>query len=143
MARHIIPAQDETNISLGRMIKENSYERDKKEIRVDNVVIDLVKKDNGKILIAEVKKSSSFQDSAKKQLLYYLYLLKTKGVIAKGELLFPKEKKRIKVELTEDIEKELLSTITEIEKIIELDSPPRLQKTRFCPKCGYKELCWA
>ena len=132
MARHLIPAQDDTNIAIGRLIKEDTYEREKKEVRIDNIVMDLVKKENNQILVGEVKKSSKFLKGAKMQLLYYLYYLKTKGIVAKGELLFPKEKERIEVELTEDNEKELQTAITEIEKIMLSDKPPELKKIKFC-----------
>jgi len=44
------------------------------------------------------------------QLCYYLYVLRDYGIEAEGELLFPKEKKREKVVLTDEIIKELEST---------------------------------
>ncbi len=143
MARHIVPEQDDTNIALGRLIKDESYAREKKEIRIENMVIDLIKKDNQEIVVCEVKKSSKYIESAKIQLLYYLYLLKQKGINIKGELLFPKEKKKISLELTTEIIILLEKTISAIEELINKATPPQRKKIIFCRKCGYKELCYS
>lgn len=143
MSRHIVPEQDETNIALGRLISEESYKREKKEIRFENMVVDLIKKENNEVVICEVKKSSKYLQSAKMQLSYYLYELKQKGLLLKGELLFPKEKTKVSIELSEDIEKELQETIKNINNIINEEIPPKLIKINYCKKCGYKELCFS
>ncbi len=77
------------------------------------------------------------------QLLFYLYKLKKAGILAKGELLIPKEKKKFEVELTPLAEKELLQAIDDIKKIIELPDPPKPLPTKFCKKCSYYEFCFA
>ncbi len=143
MARHIVPEQDDTNVALGRLIKEESYSREKKEIRVENMVIDLIKKEKEGLVVCEVKKSSKYLQSAKMQLLYYLYQLKQKGLIVKGELLFPKEKEKISVELTEEFETEIENTINKIQELISKEDPPTLKKNTFCKRCAYRELCYA
>jgi CRISPR-associated exonuclease Cas4 len=143
MARYIVPEQDNTNIALGRLVNEESYSREKKEVRIENIVIDIIKKENEEIIVGEVKKSSRYKESARMQLLYYLYILKQKGLNLKGELLFPKEREKITVELKESDEIKLLEDIQNIEKLIKQGSPPKLVKTRFCAKCGYRELCFA
>jgi len=143
MARYIVPEQDNTNIALGRLVKEETYTREKKEIRVENVVIDIIKKENQEIVVGEVKKSSRYKESARMQLLYYLYVLKQKGLNLRGELLFPKEKEKFIVELRESDEKKLLEDIESIERLIQKENPPELIKTRYCAKCGYRELCFA
>lgn len=45
--------------------------------------------------------------SAKMQLLYYLDTLRQMGMDAKGELLFPEERKKESVEWTEEAKQEL------------------------------------
>jgi len=112
-------------------------------VRIENIVIDLLRRDDEDVVIGEVKKSSRYELSAKMQVAYYLLRLKRLGVIAKGELLFPKERKRIKLELTPELEEELEKALNEIEEIIKLEKPPSAKRNRFCSKCAYKEFCWA
>lgn len=105
--------------------------------------IDLIKKEGENILIGEVKKSSRFEKPSIMQLSFYLLKLKENGVNAKGEILIPKERRKISVELTNDLETELKQTISEIEKIIaEVRIPPK-EKIRFCTHCAYREFCWS
>ncbi len=105
--------------------------------------LDLLKSEGKHIVIGEVKKSSRFLNSAEMQLLFYLYRLKEQGIEAIGELLIPKEKKRLKVELTPEREKEVKDAIIKIQEIISLDKPPTAVKCRFCSPCAYREFCWA
>ena len=143
MARNIVPDQDNSFIELGRFINESTYQRDKKQIHLENVVIDLTRLDNEKIVVGEVKKSSRAKEAARMQLCYYLYVLRDYGIEAEGELLFPKEKKKEKVILTDEIVKELESTIKEIRAIVSQALPPPAVKIRYCANCAYNEFCWS
>ncbi len=118
MAHEIDASQDNVFLELGRLVSEESYSREKKEIDIGNMKIDLLKRDGKKLVIGEVKKSSRFLKSATMQLAFYLYRLKEQGVEAEGELLIPKEKKRIPVALGEETEEELEEAISEISQII-------------------------
>ncbi|QSZ27551.1 CRISPR-associated protein Cas4 [Aceticella autotrophica] len=141
MAHQIIPDQEHPFIEMGRIIDDNSYDRDKKKLHFENVVIDLVRSDKDNFLVGEVKKSSKAEKSAKMQLLFYLYRLKQSGIIAKGQLFFPEERKRINVELTETNEKEILNAINEITDIIDREKAPDFVKIPYCKNCGYREFC--
>ena len=143
MSRQLTPWQDNPFIEIGRLISEESYKRDKKEIHLENIVIDLLKTEGKDVIIGEVKKSSRFEKSAKMQLAYYLFRLKQLGISATGHLLFPKEKKKIIVTLTPEIESELKQAQESIKSIISTDMPPPAHKIKFCTKCGYKEFCWS
>lgn len=143
MSRHLEPDQENPFIEIGRLISEETYKKDRKEIYLDNMVIDLLKREGEEIIIGEVKKSSKYEKAAKMQLAYYLWRLSTFGIKARGELLFPKEKKRLIVELNDDLIQELGETIKKIKEIIAQEIPPALQMSKFCKKCGYQELCWA
>jgi len=143
MSRQLEPAQENPFIELGRLISEETYQRDKKQIRLENMVIDLLRREEQEVIIGEVKKSSRFQKSALMQLAFYLKRLKEHGIEAKGQLLFPKEKKKLQVELTADMEQELQRAETAIRELISQQHPPPAKKNRFCPKCGYNEFCWA
>jgi|Deesub1362B_J571_1020462.scaffolds.fasta_scaffold00214_8 CRISPR-associated exonuclease Cas4 len=143
MSRHLEPSQENPFIEIGRLISEESYKRDRKEIRIDNLVIDILRRDDEQVVIGEVKKSSRFEKSARMQLAFYLSRIKEMGVKARGELLFPKEKKRIEVSLSPELEEELKNAEVKIQKIINSEHPPEPKKNRFCSKCGYNEFCWA
>jgi len=85
MAHEINPEQDNPLIELGRIFHEYAYKREKKEISLDGMKLDLLKKGENDYIICEVKKSSRFELSARMQLAYYLYNLKRMGIKAKGE----------------------------------------------------------
>ena len=143
MSRQLTPLQDNPFIDIGRYISEEAYKRERKEIRIENIVIDLLRKEGDNVVICEVKKSSRFEKSAKMQLAYYLLRLKRLGISATGELLFPKEKKKVSVTLTKEIEEELISAQKQIKSIIQMELPPPIRKIKFCSKCGYREFCWS
>ena len=143
MAHEINPEQDNPLVELGRIFHEHAYKREKKEISLKGMKLDLLKKGENDYIICEVKKSSRFELSAKMQLAYYLYKLKRIGIEAKGELLIPKEKKRIRIELNEELEKEIEKTVKNIKKIIAKEKPPPPRKIKYCRKCAYRYFCWA
>lgn len=143
MAHQIIPDQEHQYIEIGRLIDEKSYDREKKKINLENVVLDLVKSEDGDIIVGEVKKSSKAEKSARLQLTFYLYKLKQNGVEARGILLFPEERRRVMIELTPEVEAELEEIFQDIERIILKEIPPYFKKIGYCKNCGYKEFCWS
>jgi CRISPR-associated exonuclease Cas4 len=143
MAREVNPDQDNTFLEIGRIIENNFYKRESKSLDIANMKIDLIKKDGENILIGEVKKSSRFEKPSIMQLSFYLLKLKENGINAKGEILVPKERKKIPVELNKEAEEELKSVMNEIEGIIMKDKSPNKEKIRFCTHCAYREFCWA
>lgn len=142
-AHEINPSSENPYLEIGSLIGEEAYGRDKKEILFGNIKIDLVKKEDGDTVVAEIKKSSKGINAARIQLLFYLYKLKEHEVIAKGELLIPKERKKISVELDEAAEKELEDDFVEIKLIMKLERAPIPKKIPFCKKCSYFEFCWS
>lgn len=144
MLHQVNPDEDDENMDLGRFIHEHSYLRDtSKEISLGNIRLDIVRQNKDGLVVGEVKKSSKFIKSARMQLGFYLQELKERGIEAKGELLFPKERKKEEVILTESMEKELADTIIKIKQIVQQDRPPQAKKIHFCRNCAYKEFCWA
>lgn len=142
MARHIIPDEDNPYLEMGRFINDTSYKRSRKQIHLENVVLDLTRLDEEKIIIGEVKKSSKAAHAARMQLCYYLYVLREYGIDAEGELLFPKEKKKEKVLLTDDLINELEKAMEDIRKITSEETPPPPVKIGYCVSCAYREFCW-
>jgi len=143
MARNIAPDQDHYYLELGRFITESTYKRNKKEINLGNIVIDLSRLDNEKVVVGEIKKSSKASEAAKMQLAFYLYTLKEYGVESEGELLFPKEKRKEKVFLNKELIQKLENTIEEIKTIVVQDIPPPEVKITYCRNCAYREFCWS
>jgi len=138
---HIESSKEHPFLALGRLIHEISYKRERKELFIDNLLkIDLIQNR----LVAEVKKSSKHKRAALLQLCYYLYYLKhEKGIEMKGILLFPKERKREEVELTDELEKKIESLLEEMKKVLSSNRPPSAQRTRYCKVCAFYEFCWS
>lgn len=143
MSHGIVPNQDDDNLEIGRFIHENFYKRNEKEIRFGNVVFDVLYKNKNELVIGETKKSSKFLEASKWQLLFYLNLLKEAGIKAKGVLLYPEERKKVDVELTEENMRELRLITEEIQKIIDSDAPPKIEENHYCKNCAYREYCFA
>ena len=143
MVHELGPDQENPFLEIGRLLQKDTYTREKKEIVAGNMKIDSLRKRNGEVVVGEIKKSSRFLKPATMQLAFYLYRLRKVGVDVKGELLIPKEKKRISVELTADIENELKDAFHQIKEIMIRDNPPEPVKNKYCKKCAYREFCWA
>lgn len=84
---------DNNDIEIGRLIHENSYKREKKEIRVDNLVFDFIQTKD-KLTVFEVKKSSKITIGALYQLYYYLYTLKKRRYRSKRNVSISKRKEK-------------------------------------------------
>ena len=142
MAHEINPEAENVLLELGRLIHEESYPRNKKEFSAPGMKIDIIREREGELIVGEIKKSSRFVDSARMQLVYYLYSLRQMGIEAKGELLIPKERKRISVELTRELQCMLEAAMQDIQEIISLSTPPPSMRIPFCRSCAYAEFCW-
>lgn len=79
-------------------------------------------------------------------MLYYLWVLKQKGVYRKGKLEFVEKNKggkRIKiVELTEETEGQLKQYIKKIEALLNQEEVPGVVKKKHCNQCAYFEYCF-
>ncbi len=128
-------------VYMGKLIGEESYGREKKEVLIDGVIkIDFVGRDR---VIHEVKKSNKVEKAHEYQLLYYLYHLKQKGMDdVRGELNYPTLKQKKSVELSSEKEKELLEIFQKMDSIIKQEMSPSRLSVSFCKKCSYYELCW-
>lgn len=143
MARHIVPEQDNPNVDVGRFIHEQAYQREKKEISLGNIKLDIIKRGQDGLVIAEVKKTSRFEKSSRMQLAYYLMEVEKLGLNAKGELRFPEERRVETVELTDALRRELEAAVKDILRIAYLEQPPEPVKIKYCKNCAYAEFCWS
>ena len=130
-------------VKIGKAIHEDKAEgSDNSEIAIENIRIDKLTKE----YLTEVKKSDADVEASKWQLLFYLKVLKGKGIIRKGKLEFVEknktEKKTVILELTEENERQLDLYVTEIQRLLASDTiPERLNKPK-CKKCAYYEYCY-
>ena len=131
-------------VQYGKFIHETSYEREKKEIIIDNKIgIDFIKQKD-KLILHDIKKSRKLENAHKYQIYYYIYYMKeVKGLPdVDGILDYPLLRKRETLILTDDIKKEIESMLENIQKIIKEPQPPNPERKKYCPKCAYFEICW-
>ena len=128
-------------VYMGKLIGEESYVREKRELLIDGIIkIDFVGSDG---IIHEIKKSNKLEGAHLFQLLYYLYYLKQKGITSiRGELNYPKLRKKISVNLDAENESKIVSILQKMNNIINRKILPERLKVSFCKKCSYYELCW-
>lgn len=143
MSRQLNPDEDDENIRMGRIVHEQAYPRVRKEVEFNGGKLDFIRSGNGSLIISEVKKTSRHEASARMQLLFYLYELQRNGVIAKGELRFPEERRVQTVELGDAEVLEVEQTIRDIELVIRESIPPPPKRIPVCQKCAYAEFCWS
>lgn len=140
MSREITPDEDFESLEIGRAIHETFYNEFKKEVNFNGIKLDFIKKRN--IIVCEVKTSSKYIEAAKFQALYYLYRLKEYGIDVEGEILIPKERKKLRITLDVESEGKLLKALKEICGIVKAERPPPPVRIPFCRRCAYKEFCW-
>ncbi|PRR75060.1 CRISPR-associated protein Cas4 [Neomoorella humiferrea] len=144
MARQMTPDENDDNVVLGRFLHEKAYSRDRHEVQVGHIKIDLVRGPRGEVVIGEIKKSSHARESARLQLKYYLYILKKNyGLDLNGVLLFPLEKEKEEVTLDATGIEEVERAIEGVRAVVGLSLPPPPVKTKWCRPCAYAEYCWA
>ena len=130
--------EDESeNVKIGKALHEEKYKDDKNsEIAIDNIRLDKL---TAKYL-TETKKSDADLVAAKWQLLYYLKILKSKGIIRIEKN--KQNKSFIEVELTEIEEKELDKIVIKIKELLENDQIPPVLNENKCKKCAYYAYCY-
>ncbi|WP_297445894.1 CRISPR-associated protein Cas4 [Desulfurobacterium sp.] len=141
---HFLTRENESElVALGSLLQETSFKSMNKDIIVDQRIgIDFIKKGN-KLILHEIKKSDKLEKAHLYQLLYYIYYLKKlKGLESEGRITYPLKRKVVKVQLTEENEKEIERILKEIRKIISLPNPPKPEYKRYCRRCSYFEFCF-
>lgn len=133
--------QNSENVGLGKLIDEESYSRERKNILIDESInIDFLK--DWKI-VHEVKKSRKIEEASIWQIKYYMMVLLDKGLeIEKGIIDYPLLRRRELVYLQKSDIDYLNKTISEINCLIKSDLPPELKNKRICKNCAYYEYCY-
>ena len=130
-------------VKIGKSIHESKSEESKNtEISIDNIKLDKLTSE----YLIEIKKSDADIEAAKWQLIFYLKVLKNKGILRKGKLECieknKSDKKVLYYDLNEDIEVELEKYIKEIETLLECDTIPDVLNKAKCKRCAYYEYCY-
>lgn len=131
------------DVKIGKEIHKIREERGKNtEVSIENIKIDKITKE----YLVEVKKSDSDMEAVRWQILFYLKILKDKGIDKKGKIEVVEKKKGnnkiIYEELTEEKEEQLKEIIYNVKKLIEAENPPRVEFDNKCKKCAYYEYCY-
>ncbi len=135
--------QESDLVSIGKQLHEKSYQREKKEYIIDDLIsIDFIKK--GDFLeVHEVKMSKKMEKAHEYQLLYYLYYLNIVKGVQKvvGIINYPKIRKKMTIEWDKSRENEIMELTEKIMEIVD-GNVPKPVKTPTCRKCAYYDLCW-
>ena len=132
--------QNSELVALGKLLHEKSYKREDKEIQIGPIKIDFIGKDG---IIHEIKKTPSIEEAHIWQTKYYIWYLKNLGIEnIKGEIDYPKLKKRTEIELSQRDEKRLEEILENIEAIISSEEIPLTINKSRCKRCSYYEMCY-
>lgn len=103
------------DVKIGKAIhEEKASNNENSELSIDNVKIDK--------LTIEIKKSDADIEASKWQLIYYLMVLKKKGIERKGN--------------------KMQNYISEINELLNKDIIPDVIDKPKCKKCAYFEYCY-
>jgi CRISPR-associated exonuclease Cas4 len=141
-SHHIEMEHTSDYVAMGELLHEESYAREKKNIQIDDMIhIDFIDKDG---ILHDVKSSQSMELAHEMQLLYYLYVLKQKELPNRvGIINYPKQRRKVEVELTLEKEQEVESAMKQVTEITSLPVPPNIEFSKLCKSCSYMELCWS
>ncbi len=132
-------------VAAGREYHKKVLEKeDVSEIIVDDTIaIDALREGKDGLYVVELKRRPTFREAQRWQLLYYLWVLRTrKGVKLKGKMEFVETSDYEYIELTEEDEKKIIEILEDIKRIKSLEVPPKIEEKPFCQKCSYYELCY-
>lgn len=130
-------------VKIGKAIHEIKANKSKQtEIAIDNIKIDKLTNE----YLIELKKSDADVEASKWQLLFYLKVLKDKGIDRKGKLEFVEKNKTsnkiIYLELDDKKVEYLNELALDIEKLLLSQSIPEVINESKCKKCAYYEYCY-
>ena len=133
--------QNSKLVSIGKVLDETSYNREKHNILIDNTInIDFVK--NGAVL-HEVKKTKSIEEAGIWQVKYYIYYLEQKGIKnIKAKIDYPLLRETKDIELEDEDREVLNNVIKNIKDIANTEKTPPIINSKTCKKCAYFDLCY-
>lgn len=134
---------DSEDVRIGRILHElRSEGRNNTEIQIEGIKVDKLTDE----YVVELKKSDADIEATKWQTLYYLYVLKQKGIERRGRLEFLERNKQnsktVELELDSQTEEILQKLIQEIEQYLAQDKPNEAIYEKKCDRCAYYVYCY-
>lgn len=131
------------DVRIGKVLHELRAEGKKdSEVSIENIKVDKLTND----YLIELKKSDADIEAAKWQTLFYLKVLKDKGIEKKGKIQFVEKNKQeykiIYVELTPEIETQLNDILQDIQEYCESNNPDPPLQSKKCKRCAYYDYCY-
>ncbi|MBC3798261.1 CRISPR-associated protein Cas4 [Acetobacterium tundrae] len=130
------------DVKIGKALHEvKASEGQETEIAVENIKIDKITRD----YLVEIKKSDTDYEAVKWQVLFYLNVLKQKGIERRGKIEFIEKNKSDHKIYYVDLDDEIAENLKCIEKdmvyLIDLPTPPPYKFEKKCIKCAYYTYC--
>ncbi|AQR76249.1 CRISPR-associated protein Cas4 [Paenibacillus larvae] len=134
---------DSEDVRIGRVQHEIRSEGKKNtEIAIEGIKVDKLTDQ----YVVEVKKSDADVEATKWQTLYYLYVLRQKGMERQGRLEFiernKQASKKMALELDIETEQELLVLLEKIEQYLQQEQPDPPVLEKKCKRCAYYAYCF-
>lgn len=140
-SRQLVMEHTSQSVEIGKAIHEDSFQREKKEVLIDDTIaIDFA---NKSLTIHETKSTKAMDDASRYQLLYYIYYLEKKGIEGvRGIVHYYKNRSTEEVCLTDEDREKLDMVMKSVRNIKNAVLPPDVEKKKACNKCSYYELCF-
>jgi CRISPR-associated exonuclease Cas4 len=134
---------DSEDVRIGRILHEIRSEGSKNtEISIEGVKVDKLTDE----FVVEIKKSDADVEATKWQTLYYLHVLKQKGLERKGKLEFIERSKQsdkmIELELDSVTEDNLVRLLKEMDRYLRQERPDDPIYAKKCDRCAYYAYCY-
>lgn len=140
------------NLARGRFLDESAHRRSNPLIEdsaYHGLKPDRIWRENSeagerdRLVVGEVKVSSKRLEVHVLQTMCYLVLLEEIGEEARGEVLVPRENKRIEVHLNDENNDRLEQVTIALEHLSASGRPPSIPASAPCKSCAYVEQCWS
>ena len=133
--------QNNELVSMGKILDETTYTREKKNIMIDNTInVDFIK--DGAVL-HEVKKTKAIEEAGIWQIKYNMYYLEKRGIQnIKAKIDFPLLRESKEITLEQNDREVLENVMKNIEELAKKEIPPTRTDSKICRKCAYYDLCY-
>ncbi|MCS7154057.1 MAG: CRISPR-associated protein Cas4 [Bacteroidia bacterium] len=131
-------------VAEGKFISDATYKHHSprwRQVQIGRLKIDAY--DPERRLVYEIKRAPRLVKAHRAQLLFYLYALEKMGIEGvKGFLVYPRQKKRILVELDVEARREVEQILQAMAEVRRRRTPPPLKRKPICKRCAFYDLCF-
>ncbi len=144
----VLYAQENEFVRLGKHLSETAYSRDE-GVSIGASKFDLVRRpDENTLEISEVKRSSTYSEADRLQLLHYLSIVAEDSAEDSddyrlvGKIRYPRENTVTTVHWSAEMASEHEEVTDDIRSIVDGECPPP-ERISACNKCSMREFCFA